>query len=116
MLDVRLPGQSGLDFQRMLADSGIELPLVFITGHGDVPMSVQAMKAGAVEFLLKAFRDQDLLDAVQAAIEPIAIAAKMTRLPVTYGNASHYSRTRARSFGNGRCRPAPTTRSPLISG
>jgi FixJ family two-component response regulator len=69
VLDVRLPGQSGLDFQRSLADSGIDLPVVFITGHGDVPMSVQAMKAGAVDFLTKPFRDQDLLDAVHAAIK-----------------------------------------------
>jgi FixJ family two-component response regulator len=69
VLDVRLPGQSGLDFQRTLVESGIELPVVFITGHGDVPMSVRAMKAGAVDFLIKPFRDQDLLDAVHAAIE-----------------------------------------------
>ena len=69
VLDVRLPGQSGLDFQRTLAESGIDLPVVFITGHGDVPMSVRAMKAGAVDFLIKPFRDQDLLDAVHAAIE-----------------------------------------------
>jgi FixJ family two-component response regulator len=69
VLDVRLPGQSGLDFQRTLVESGIELPVVFITGHGDVSMSVRAMKAGAVDFLIKPFRDQDLLDAVHAAIE-----------------------------------------------
>jgi FixJ family two-component response regulator len=69
VLDVRLPGQSGLDFQRTLAESGMDLPVVFITGHGDVPMSVRAMKAGAVDFLIKPFRDQDLLDAVHAAIE-----------------------------------------------
>ncbi len=69
VLDVRLPGQSGLDFQRGLAASGIDLPIVFITGHGDVPMSVQAMKAGAIEFLTKPFRDQDLLDAIQVGIE-----------------------------------------------
>ena len=69
VLDVRLPGQSGLDFQRTLVASGIELPVVFITGHGDVPMSVRAMKAGAVDFLIKPFRDQDLLDAVHAAIQ-----------------------------------------------
>jgi len=69
VLDVRLPGQSGLDFQQTLAESGVELPVVFITGHGDVPMSVRAMKAGAVDFLIKPFRDQDLLDAVHAAIE-----------------------------------------------
>ena len=69
VLDVRLPGQSGLEFQHTLVESGIELPVVFITGHGDVPMSVRAMKAGAVDFLIKPFRDQDLLDAVHAAIE-----------------------------------------------
>jgi FixJ family two-component response regulator len=69
VLDVRLPGQSGLEFQRTLAESGMDLPVVFITGHGDVPMSVRAMKAGAVDFLIKPFRDQDLLDAVHAAIE-----------------------------------------------
>jgi FixJ family two-component response regulator len=68
VLDVRLPGQSGLEFQRTLAESGMDLPVVFITGHGDVPMSVRAMKAGAVDFLIKPFRDQDLLDAVHAAI------------------------------------------------
>jgi FixJ family two-component response regulator len=69
VLDVRLPGQSGLEFQRTLAESGMDLPVVFITGHGDLPMSVRAMKAGAVDFLIKPFRDQDLLDAVHAAIE-----------------------------------------------
>lgn len=69
VLDVRLPGQSGLDLQRQLAADGILLPIVFITGHGDVPMSVAAMKAGAIEFLTKPFRDQDLLDAVHRALE-----------------------------------------------
>src|SRR5215831_4412342 len=64
ILDVRLPGQSGLDFQRALAAAAVTLPIVFITGYGDVPMSVRAMKAGAIEFLTKPFRDQDLLDAV----------------------------------------------------
>lgn len=68
VLDVRLPGQSGLEFQRELARSAHPLPIVFITGHGDVPMSVAAMKAGAVEFLTKPFRDQDLLDGVHRAI------------------------------------------------
>jgi FixJ family two-component response regulator len=63
VLDVRLPGQSGLDFQRELSDRNVALPIVFLTGHGDVPMSVRAMKAGAIEFLTKPFRDQDLLDA-----------------------------------------------------
>jgi FixJ family two-component response regulator len=69
VLDVRLPGQSGLDLHRTLAESGVELPVVFISGHGDVQISVQAMKAGAVDFLAKPFRDQDLLDAVQEGIE-----------------------------------------------
>lgn len=69
VLDVRLPGVSGLDLQRQLAEAKIEMPVIFITGHGDIQMSVRAMKAGAVEFLTKPFRDQDLLDAVQQAIE-----------------------------------------------
>src|SRR6185295_9215082 len=68
VLDVRLPGLSGLDLQREMVERGIHIPVVFITGHGDIPMSVQAMKAGAVEFLTKPFRDQDLLDAVTLAI------------------------------------------------
>jgi len=69
VLDVRLPGQSGLELQRTLTNAGIVLPIVFITGHGDVPMSVTAMKAGAIEFLTKPFRDQDLLDAVVHGVE-----------------------------------------------
>src|SRR5918996_319557 len=69
VLDVRLPGLSGLDLQRELAVAQIDLPIIFITGHGDIPMTVRAMKAGAVEFLTKPFRDQDLLDANQQAIE-----------------------------------------------
>jgi RNA polymerase sigma factor (sigma-70 family) len=68
VLDVRLPGLSGLDFQRELAGRNICIPIVFLTGHGDIPMSVRAMKAGAVEFLTKPFRDQDLLDAVRVAL------------------------------------------------
>jgi len=69
VLDVRLPGISGLDFQRQLAEAGIHIPVIFVTAHGDIPMTVRAMKAGAVEFLTKPFRDQDLLDAVQVALE-----------------------------------------------
>jgi FixJ family two-component response regulator len=69
VLDVRLPGLSGLDLQKRMADAGIDIPIIFITGHGDIPMTVRAMKAGAVEFLTKPFRDQDLLDAVQQALE-----------------------------------------------
>jgi len=69
VLDVRLPGVSGLDFQRELADAGIRIPIIFITGHGDIPMTVKAMKSGAVEFLTKPFRDQDLLDAIHQALD-----------------------------------------------
>ena len=69
VLDVRLPGLSGLDFQLELAARNIRIPIVFVTGHGDIPMSVRAMKAGAVEFLTKPFRDQDLLDAIRVALE-----------------------------------------------
>ena len=69
VLDVRLPGLSGLDLQKRIAEADIEIPIIFITGHGDIPMTVRAMKAGAVEFLTKPFRDQDLLDAVQQALE-----------------------------------------------
>jgi len=68
VLDVRLPGRSGLDFQRDLAAANAELPIIFITGHGDIPMTVQAMKGGAIEFLTKPFRDQDLLDAVNLGL------------------------------------------------
>ena len=69
ILDVRMPGLSGLDLQRDLTETNIHIPIIFITGHGDIPMSVRAMKAGAVEFLTKPFRDQDLLDAIQQALE-----------------------------------------------
>src|SRR5580658_2408273 len=69
ILDVRLPGESGLDLQRELVAANIQVPIIFITGHGDIPMSVRAKKAGAVEFLTKPFRDQDLLDAIQLALE-----------------------------------------------
>ena len=68
VLDVRLPGRSGLDLQRELAAANVQIPIIFITGHGDIPMSVQAMKGGAIEFLTKPFRDQDLIDAIQAGL------------------------------------------------
>src|ERR1700704_1313162 len=74
VLDVRLPGLSGLDLQKEMAARGIHYPIIFVTGHGDIPMSVQAMKAGAVEFLTKPFRDQDLLDAITPAIARAAAA------------------------------------------
>jgi FixJ family two-component response regulator len=69
ILDVRLPGVNGLDFQRQLADAGTHIPIIFITGHGDIPMTVKAMKSGAVEFLTKPFRDHDLLDAIRQALD-----------------------------------------------
>lgn len=69
VLDIRLPGVSGLDFQSQLARSGLNMPVIFMTGYGDIPMTVRAMKAGAVDFLTKPFRDQDILDAVSTAIE-----------------------------------------------
>jgi|ERR1700676_3225458 FixJ family two-component response regulator len=69
VLDIRLPGKSGLDFQRELAAENIHTPIIFITGHGDIPMSVQAMKGGAIEFLTKPFRDQDLIDAINLGLE-----------------------------------------------
>ena len=74
VLDVRLPGVNGLDFQHELAKAGIRIPIIFITGHGDIPMSVRAMKSGAVEFLTKPFRDQDLLDAIHQALDRDRVA------------------------------------------
>jgi FixJ family two-component response regulator len=79
VLDVRLPGISGLDFQRELAEAGIHIPIVFITGHGDIPMSVKAMKSGAVEFLTKPFRDQDLLDAISQALDRDRVARQQEK-------------------------------------
>jgi FixJ family two-component response regulator len=69
VLDVRLPGVNGLDFQGRLADAGIQIPIIFVTGYGDIPMTVKAMKSGAVEFLTKPFRDRDLLDAIRQALD-----------------------------------------------
>jgi FixJ family two-component response regulator len=74
VLDVRLPGVNGLDFQRELANVGVHIPIIFITGHGDIPMTVKAMKSGAVEFLTKPFRDQDLLDAIYQALDRDRVA------------------------------------------
>jgi len=73
VLDIRLPGQSGLDLQRELIGTGVQIPVIFMTGHGDIPMTVRAMKAGAVEFLTKPVRHQDLLDAIQLAMEPAGL-------------------------------------------
>jgi FixJ family two-component response regulator len=74
VLDVSLPGVSGLDFQRQLADAGIQIPIIFITGPGDIPMTVKAMKSGALEFLTKPFQDQDLLDAIRQALDRDRVA------------------------------------------
>src|ERR1700687_2514602 len=76
VLDVSLPGVNGLDFQRQLADAGIQIPIIFITGHGDIPMTVKAMKSGAVEFLTKPFLDQDLLDAIYHALDRDRVARR----------------------------------------
>ena len=88
VLDVRLPGLSGLDLQKQMAEANIEIPIIFITGHGDVPTSVRAMKAGAVEFLTKPFRDRDLLEAIHQAIKRDRVArdgrAQMTELYARY--------------------------------
>jgi FixJ family two-component response regulator len=85
VLDVRLPGRSGLDFQRELSAANIHVPIIFITGYGDIPMSVQAIKGGAIEFLIKPFRDQDLLDAVQGLARDHAWLENERRPP-------HYAR------------------------
>jgi FixJ family two-component response regulator len=77
VLDVRLPGVNGLDFQHELADAGVQIPIVFITAHGDIPMTVRAMKSGAVEFLTKPFRDQDLLDAINQALDRDRVARQL---------------------------------------
>jgi FixJ family two-component response regulator len=79
VLDVRLPGVNGLDFQHELADAGIRIPIIFITGHGDIPMTVKAMKSGAVEFLTKPFRHQDLLDAIHQALDRDGVARLQQR-------------------------------------
>src|ERR1700739_4538201 len=76
VLDVRLPGVNGLEFQHQLFDAGIRIPVIFITGHGDIPMTVKAMKSGAVEVLTKPFRDQDLLDAIHQALERDRLAPR----------------------------------------
>ena len=107
VLDVRFPGRSGLDMQRDLTEAEAQLPIIFITGYGDIPMSVRAMKAGAVEFLTKPFRDQDLLDAVGTAIErDRARRVGDTRLAELRSPLRHADRARAPGDGAGRCRAA----------
>jgi FixJ family two-component response regulator len=105
VLDVRLPGLSGLDLQRELAAANLEIPIIFITGHGDIPMSVQAMKAGAVEFLTKPFRDQALLDAIHLAIQRDS-ANRKRQAEIAEQCARYDSLTqRTRQIRMTRCRP-----------
>ena len=96
VLDVRLPGMSGLAFQKELARLGVGLPVIFITGHGDIPMSVRAMKAGAVEFLTKPFHDQDLLDSIEHAVERDRVArqhrAGLVELRARFNSLTHRQR------------------------
>jgi FixJ family two-component response regulator len=96
VLDVGLPGVNGLDFQRQLADAGIQIPIIFITGHGDIPMTVKAMKSGAVEFLTKPFLDQDLLDAIHQALDRDRVARRQqsdfTELRKCYATLSERER------------------------
>jgi FixJ family two-component response regulator len=91
-MDVRMPGLSGLDVQQKMKERGVHIPIIFVTGHGDVPMSVQAMKAGAVEFLTKPFRDQDLLDAIWQALER-DLAARQQRAKMADLQRRHDSLT-----------------------
>jgi FixJ family two-component response regulator len=96
VLDVSLPGVSGLEFQRQLADAGIQIPIIFITGHGDIPMTVKAMKSGAVEFLTKPFLDQELLDAIHQALDRDRVARRQqsdsTELRKCYATLSERER------------------------
>ena len=85
VLDIRLPGVNGLEFQEALAKAGIHIPIVFMTGHGDIRMSVKAMKAGAIDFLPKPFRDQDMLDAVTRALDRTASGATARRMARSFG-------------------------------
>ncbi len=87
VLDVRLPGVNGLDFQHELADAGVQIPIVFITAHGDIPMTVRAMKSGAVEFLTKPFRDQDLLDAINQALDRDRVARQRKKIAFELGTS-----------------------------
>jgi FixJ family two-component response regulator len=102
---VRFPGGSGLDFQRELLAGGIQIPIIFITGHGDIPMSVKAMKSGAVEFLTKPFRDQDLLDAIQQALERDRVMrekrSEMANLRERYGKLTRREREILRRVASG---------------
>ncbi len=113
VLDVRLPGLSGLDLQKRMAEANIEIPIIFITGHGDVPTSVQAMKAGAIEFLTKPFRDRDLLDAIHQAIKRDRAARRQhAEMAELYGPVRIADAARARGDGVGGLRACSTNKSP----
>src|SRR5471030_2074619 len=102
VLDVRLPGMNGLDFQRALAEKGIPIPIVFITGHGDIPMTVRAMKSGAVEFLTKPFNDQALLDAIDQALDRDRSAREHRQELLAAALLRDIEPARARGDGTGR--------------
>jgi FixJ family two-component response regulator len=110
VLDVRLPGMSGLDFQSELHRANIQVPVIFMTGHGDIPMSVRAMKAGAVEFLTKPFRDQDMLDAVQ-----LAHTKDRQRRELDRSTSTLRAIPRKGDLGTGRIGPERLTRNELQS-
>jgi FixJ family two-component response regulator len=109
VLDVRLPGASGLEFQRILAESSIQLPVIFISGHGDIPMSVRAMKSGAIEFLTKPLKEQELLDAVQAGIERSSPAPTGQTCCRTAGALHFLDPARTRGLGACHHRPPEQT-------
>src|SRR6266403_6313948 len=96
VLDVRLPQLSGLDFQRQLAETGVQIPIIFITAHGDIPMSVRALKSGAVEFLTKPFRDQELLDAIHLALQRDSAALEQQAAILDLQERYHALTTRER--------------------
>src|SRR5208282_3102103 len=99
VLDVSLPGINGLDFQHKLADAGVQIPIIFITGHGDIPMTVKAMKSGAVEFLTKPFLDRDLLDAIHRALDRDRVAPNSTAsLPSCENGTNRLRHANARSW------------------
>ncbi|MBS0507276.1 MAG: response regulator transcription factor [Proteobacteria bacterium] len=106
VLDIRMPGQSGLEFQRQMQELSLALPVIFVTGHGDIPMSVQAMKGGAIEFLTKPFRDQDLLDAIQQGIgrdrERLDQASPARQLQAQWDNLSGGEQEVVRGVAAGR--------------
>ena len=113
ILDVKLPETNGLDFQRELTEAKIEIPIIFISGHGDIPMSVRAMKAGAVEFFTKPFRDQELLDAIQIGLERDR-ARRVRNIPISRMKSSGRAWSQARCSCKARA-GSPATRLPGLN-